>query len=64
MGQAVVMRTREDGRLWLVNFGEGAVTELRPGDVDGLEINAIDVDAVEAARTRASPATFPLIIVE
>jgi hypothetical protein len=64
MAQAVLMRTRKDGRVWLVNFGEGAVTEVRPGDVEGLKIDAIDVDAVEAAHMRASPATFPLIIVD
>lgn len=64
MSKAIVLRTKSDGRLWLVSFDKPAVSEISHSAVDGLGLSVTEVDTLPAATERAAAASFPMHIVQ
>jgi CheY-like chemotaxis protein len=64
MSKAIVLRTKSDGRLWLVSFDKPAVSEISHAALDGLGVSVTEVDTLPAATERAAAASFPMHVVQ
>jgi hypothetical protein len=64
MSKATVLRTKDDGRFWLVSFDRPAVSELSANAARGLGAPVIEVETLAAADERSAAAAFPLHVVQ
>jgi hypothetical protein len=64
MARAIILRTKEDDKVWLVNFEKGAVSEITSEVADDLAAPVTEVATLEAAQVRASAAAFPFHVVQ
>jgi hypothetical protein len=64
MGKATVLRTKDDGRFWLVSFDKPAVSEISADAVRGLGAPVTEVETLAAANERSTAAAFPLHVVQ
>lgn len=63
MSKAIVLRTKDDGRLWLVTFDRPAISEISPGVAEGLHMPVAEVETLAAAAERSAAASFPMHVV-
>jgi hypothetical protein len=64
MSKATVLRTKDDGRFWLVTFDTLAVSEISASAVKGLGVPVTEVEALAAATERSTAAAFPMHVVQ
>ena len=64
MSKATVLRTKDDGRFWLVSFDKPAVSEISASAVKGLDVPVTEVETLAAASERSTAAAFPMHIVQ
>ena len=64
MGKATVLRTKDDGRFWLVSFDRLAVSEISPNAARGLGVPVTEVETLAAATERSTAAAFPMHVVQ
>jgi len=64
MSKAIVLRTKEDGRLWLVTFDKPGVAEISSSAVAGLGLSVAEVETVAAATERSAASSFPMHVVQ
>ncbi len=64
MSKAIVLRTKDDDRFWLVAFDTPAVTEISAKTARGLGVPVTEVETLAAATERSSAAAFPMHVVQ
>jgi hypothetical protein len=64
MSKAVVLRTKDDGRFWLVTFDKPAVAEISSSAAAGLGVPVAEVETLAAAAERSTAASFPMHVVQ
>jgi hypothetical protein len=64
MSKATVLRTKDDGRYWLVSFDKPEVSEISASAVKGLDVPVTEVETLAAASERSTAAAFPMHIVQ
>ena len=64
MSKATVVRTKEDGRLWLISFDGPTVVEISAAAADGLGVEVTEVETRPAAVERRATAAFPMHVVQ
>ena len=64
MSKAVVLRTKDDGRFWLVSFDRPTVVEIAATVADGLGVAVTEVETLPAATERCAAASFPMHVVQ
>ena len=64
MGKATVLRTKDDGRFWLVSFDRPAVSEISAKAAQGLGVPVMEVETLAAATERSTAAAFPMHVVQ
>ena len=64
MSKATVLRTKDDGRYWLVSFDKPEVSEVSASAVRGLDVPVTEVETLAAASERSTAAAFPMHIVQ
>ena len=64
MNKATVLRTKDDGRFWLVSFDKPAVAEISASAARTLGVPVTEVETLAAASERSSAAAFPMHVVQ
>ena len=64
MSKATVLRTKDDGRFWLVAFDTLAGSEISASAAKGLRVPVTEVETLTAATERSTAAAFPLHVVQ
>jgi hypothetical protein len=64
MSKATVLRTKDDGRFWLVSFDKPAVSEISAVAARGLGVPVTEVETLAAATERSTAAAFPAHVVQ
>jgi hypothetical protein len=64
MSKATVLRTKDDGRFWLVTFDTPAVSEISASAAKGLGVPVTEVETLAAANERSTAAAFPMHVVQ
>jgi hypothetical protein len=64
MSKAIVLRTKDDDRLWLVTFDGPAVSEISAKSAEGLGLPVTEVETLAVARERSAAAAFPMHVVQ
>lgn len=64
MSKAIVLRTKDDGRFWLVSFDKPAVSEISASAASGLGLPIAEVETFAAAAERSAAAAFPMHVVQ
>ena len=64
MSKAIVLRTKDDGRLWLVAFDKPAVSEISSDVAAKLSMSVTDVETLPAIAERSAAASFPMHVVQ
>jgi hypothetical protein len=64
MSKATVLRTKDDGRFWLVTFDKPAVSEISASAAKGLGAPVTEVETLAAATERSTAAAFPMHVVQ
>jgi hypothetical protein len=64
MSKATVLRTKDDGRFWLVSFDKPAVSEISAAVARGLSVPVTEVEALAATTERSTAAAFPAHVVQ
>ena len=59
MSKAVILRTKDDGRIWLVSFDRPTVSEISASTARELDLPVTEVETFAAARQRSAAASFP-----
>jgi hypothetical protein len=64
MSKATVLRTKDDGRFWLVAFDKPTISEISASTARGLELPVMEVETFAAAGQRSAAASFPAHVVQ
>jgi hypothetical protein len=64
MSKATVLRTKDDGRFWLISFDRLAVSEISATAARGLGVPVTEVETLAAATERSTAAAFPMHVVQ
>jgi hypothetical protein len=64
MARAIILRTKDDDKLWIVNFDEQSVSEIASAPIDARDGFVLEVDAIEAANVRSAAAAHPMFVVQ
>ena len=64
MSKAIVLRTKDDGRFWLISFDKLAVSEISAVAARGLGVPVTEVETLVAAPERSTAAAFPMHVVQ
>jgi hypothetical protein len=64
MARAIILRTKDDDKLWLVNLDERSVSEISCAPIDARDGFVLEADVIEAANMRSTAAAHPLFVVQ
>ncbi len=64
MARAIIFRTKDDGKLWLVNLDERSVSEIAVPPIDARNGFVLEADVIEAANMRSVAAAHPMFVVQ
>ena len=64
MARAIILRTKDDDKLWLVNLDERSVSEIANAPIDARDSFVLEADVIEASNLRSAAAAHPLFIVQ
>jgi hypothetical protein len=64
MARAIILRTKDDDKLWLVNLDERSVSEIAGAPIDARNGFVLEADVIEAANMRSAAAAHPMFVAQ
>ena len=64
MARAIILRTKDDDKMWLINLQELSVSEIASTPIEDLREVVLEIDVIEAANMRTSAAAHPYFVVQ
>jgi len=64
MARAIVVKTTDDDKLWLVNLDERSVAEIASDSIGDPGLAILEADVVDASSARSAAAAHPLYVVQ
>jgi hypothetical protein len=64
MSKAIILRTKDDGRIWLISFDRPTISEISASTARGLDLPVTEVETFAAAGQRSAAASFPAHVVQ
>jgi hypothetical protein len=64
MARAIILRTKDDDKVWLINLEQLSVSEIANASADDLGGAVLEADVIEAANMRTAAAAHPYFVVQ
>ena len=64
MTRAIILRTKDDDKLWLINLDERSICEIASDPLDEWGGFVLEAEVIEAANVRSAAAAHPMFAVQ